>query len=89
MTAMFASGIILAQLIAAPPEVPPSFAVTPAAEPASGDRERNSEPAGQPAEAQQPPDAASLLRHMRGAPGTPYGSSDSEVDRRLQRMIGE
>jgi hypothetical protein len=40
----------------------------------------------QPAQAIEGADAASILRHVRGAPGTPYGSTDPELDRRLDSM---
>jgi hypothetical protein len=38
------------------------------------------------AQATEGRDAASILRHVRGAPGTPYGSTDPELDRRLDYM---
>ena len=40
----------------------------------------------QAAQAIEGPDAATILRHVRGAPGTPYGSTDPELDRRLDNM---
>lgn len=38
------------------------------------------------AQATEGRDAESILRHVRGAPGTPYGSTDPELDRRLNNI---
>lgn len=40
----------------------------------------------QAAQAAEGSDAASILRHVRGAPGTAYGSSIPEIDRRLNSI---
>lgn len=85
---MFDLGIILAGLVTAQSS-PSSLSVHLAAD-VVNEKFANLQTSRDPSSPRQEPSYAErVLRHVRGAPGTPYGSSVPELDRRLERIARE